>query len=449
MPHHIVLISLDALRPDRLGFLGNPQPVSSNLDRIARESVVFHRATSPTTWTLPGHMSMLTGLEPLVHGCVSACHRYPPETLPFPLVFELAAEAGYAPLAVTGGGYMEGQFGFGRGVERVEVILPIALGLDAVREHMAAHERTLSFFHTYTVHDYPRVATRPGALELARASDPDYAGFFPTDRDFHALLNAMSISPEVPEVSERDIAFLAELYGSALRSADAALGGLFKELDQDGILDDTTLIVTSDHGESLGELHCGRRYWSHGGPPYQEQLLVPLIIRPGAEARGVLEVPAAISEPVSLVDLVPTILDLAGVPYSRDQFDGSSLVDLCLGQVSAFETRSLTFHSCEDASDRYLDPRLFGTALTWKGSGKLHYNHRTGALREYYLLDRDPWETKNRVDDLSQDELRRIDEFIAAYWEDVDRRALHPPAAEIEDPVVLERLAQLGYIEEP
>lgn len=440
MPHHLLLISLDALRPDRVG-RGSP-----NIDRIAGESARFSRATSPTTWTLPGHMSMLTGLEPLIHGCVSARHRYPPESLPFPLLFDLLQPAGYSTQAVTGGGYMEPQFGFGRGVDRFQVIGPITDACDAVLAHMRSSDLTVSFLHTYMVHDYPLVQGSPHVLALVRERDPDYAGFFPTDKDFHSLLRAMAASPDVPEVTQRDMAYLETLYASAIHSADASLGGLVHRLEDSGLWDDTTLILTSDHGESLGEMHAGRRYYSHGGPPYQEQIRVPLLIRPAAALRGTLE-PGESHVPVSLIDIVPTVLDLAGVPYAREQFDGASLVDLCLGQVAAFETRVLVHHTCEDPDDRYLDPRLFGTALPWKG-GKLIYDHRTRALRELYLLDSDPGESDNRIDELSHDDLKRIEQLIDTYWTRTKQRAFHPKSAEIEDPVVLARLAQLGYIEE-
>lgn len=448
MPHHILLVSLDALRPDRLGCYGCPRPLSPNLDMLAPESVIFDGATSPTTWTLPGHISMLSGLEPPVHGCVSARHRYPPETLPFPLVFELLAAEGYAPQAVTGGGYMEPQFGFGRGVDSFQVIFPIIEALDAVLSHMRAHELSFSFLHTYMVHDYPRAESRPGALRLVKERDPGYAGFFPTDKDFHSLVSALAVSPEPPDVGARDLDYLEDLYASAVLSADASLGGFILRLLDEGLWNDTTLVVTSDHGESLGDPHAGRRYWSHGGPPYVEQARVPLIVRPAAALRGTLEPGCRIAEPVSLLDLAPTLLDLVGAPFARDQFDGASLVDLALGQVAAFETRTLVHHSCEDIEDRYLDPRLFGTALPWKGNGKLIHDHRSGALRELYRLNVDPRETENRIDELSADELRRIQELIDDYFQGTARRALHPPSAEIEDPVVLERLAQLGYIEE-
>ena len=445
MPHHVVLVSLDALRPDRLGCYGNPRPVSKNIDRLVAESVFFTNATSPVTWTLPGHMTMLAGLDPPIHGCVSGRHRYPPEELPFPLLFDFATDAGFATTAVTGGGYMEASSGFGKGVDDYHVIFPIMEGLEQVLEHIRAHDRTFSFFHTYAVHDYPRVS-RPGALQYLQDRHPDYSGSFPTDKDFHQLVTAMAASPEAPEATPQDVAYLEDLYDSAIFSCDAALGSFFHRLVEDELWDDTTVIVTSDHGESLGDPHGTRQYWSHGGPPYQEQLRIPLLIRPRDELRESLD-PATIEERVSLTDICPTILDLMEIPYGRDQFDGLSLVDLCMGQVAAFETRSQVFHSCEDTDDRYLDPRLFGTAMTWRNNTKLLYDHRTGALREFYRLALDPTERRNCIDELSAEELKRIDETIAAYWKRTRARAYRPEARRIDDPVVLERLAQLGYIE--
>lgn len=446
MAHHIVLLSLDALRADGLGCYGNPRNHTRNIDSVARESLLFRQATTPATWTLPAHMSMLSGLDPLVHGCRSSRYRYPPETLPFPLVVELLAEAGYAPLCITGGGYMEAPFGFGRGVPDFRVIGPIGEALAAAALHIEAHEKTFTFLHTYTVHDYPRVQSSPKLLEFMQIRDSSYKGFFPTNQDFHALITQLGDTPESPPVDPRDLAYLRDIYDAAVHIADTSLGSFLGRLMSGGRWPDTSLVLTSDHGESLGEEHMGRRRWHHGGPPYQEQLRIPLLIRPARHLADTLE-PSEIGTMVSLQDLVPTLLDFAEVPYARDQFDGRSLLDLAFGQISAFETRRLFFHSCEDSEDRYLDPSLYGSAMIWRDGGKVIYDSRTLALREYYRIDEDPDERHNRIDDVDQDELKRMAETIAAYHQSTTSRARLPRAEAIDDPLVLERLAQLGYID--
>jgi arylsulfatase A-like enzyme len=446
MPHHVVLVSLDALRADRLGCYGRTPSVTPVIDRLASEALLCSRALTPATWTVPAHISMLSGLDPLVHGCVSPLHRYPPEHLPFPLLFELLGGRGYAPLAITGGGFMEAQFGFGRAVPDFRVVGPVREALAAAVEHAACHERSFCFVHTYVVHDYPRVGSEPRRRQRADARDPAYGGVFPRDRDFHALLTALGTSADATRPGARDLAYLDELYLASVALADAALGELRGTLEAQDLWGETTLIVTSDHGESLGDEHDGRAFWSHGGPPYEEQARVPFIFR-AAPALGSPLTPGAVAETVSLLDLTPTLLELCGASVERAALDGRSLLDLRRGLVAEFETRLLYSHSCEDSSDRYLDERLYGSGVDWRGDGKLIFDARRGALRELYWRDRDPRERENRVDELSQPDLKLIDEQIGAYFAGVAARARHPEALPIEDPAVLERLAQLGYVE--
>jgi arylsulfatase A-like enzyme len=445
MNHHIILLSIDALRRDRLGLQRNQRSLTKNMDWLAKESVRLN-ATTPATWTLPAHMSMLSGLEPLVHGCVSARRCYPPETLPFPLLFELLADKGYVPLSVTGGGYMESQFGFGRGVEDVHLIRPVAEAAQVVLDQLSSHPRTFCFFHTYTVHDFSRIVTRENALELVKVRDPSYKGFFPVDKDMHNLVTALGTTADIPEISPRDVAYLTDIYDVTVDTVDRAIGGLLLALKNRGLFDDTTILITSDHGENLGESHLGRQYFHHGGPPYEELVRIPMLLKPAAAFSSLVE-PGEVQETVSLVDIAPTLLDLAEVDFRRDQFDGLSLVDLFQGQVSAFETRRLFFHSCEDTEDRYLDPRLFSSAMTWKDGGKVHYDPRSRAIKEVYFLPKDPHETRNALDGVDQNELRKIDELIAAYHQGIEARARRPASKIIDDPLVLERLAALGYID--
>jgi len=445
MPHHILLISVDALRADRLGCYGNPRPLSPNIDRLADESVLFTRAFSPSTWTMPSHMSMLTGLEPPIHGCVSPLNTYPPQTLTFPLVFELMSNGGYQPSAVVGGGYVDGKFGFSKGVADFQVDTRCRDAFRIMFENMSPREDSFGFIHTYEVHDYVRWPERPTSKALWKARDPDYNGIFPTDRDFNTLMRQLATDPDVERLKARDIAYLADLYDGALQNLDLALGGLFQDLIQHDLWEDTTLIITSDHGESLGEEHCGRQYWSHGGSPYQEQIHVPLIIRPSKHQRSRLPI-RRVNSPASLIDIVPTILQLADIPYAPEDFQGTSLLDLCFDQEEATEKRRLFFHSCEDTTIRGLDPRQFGTAMTWRDGFKVFLNHRTGTLREYYSLEQDPTEKRNIIHRLSQKELNQIQEAFSQYWEQVAGRAYQPASISLDDPTVLERLAALGYL---
>ncbi len=448
MRHHIILISIDALRADRLSCYGHGRSTSPHIHALADEGVLFKDATSPATWTLPSHMSMLSGLMPPVHGCVSSLNQYPPSTLPFPLAFELLAKGGYDPAAVVGGGFMEAEFGFGRGVKNFDVIPELRLALDRVIDHVASSERTFTFLHSYIVHDYPRLTTQPDPLRFAQRRDPDYDGYFPTDRDFIAILRALAVDSAPPRLGRRDTSFIDDLYAAGVETADRAIKLLRRMFHDRGIWDAVTLIITSDHGESLGETHEDHQFWFHGGPPYKEQVQVPLIIKPAHHHHGLLNAPCQVEHPVSLCDLLPTMLDMEEISYRRDQFDGLSLVDLCLGQVAAFETRKLHYDSCEDPSNKGLAEHLYGQAFSWRDHSKVLLNSRTGELRELYFLDEDPAEQDNRLCDLTPDELNKLKEIQARYLEEVRGRAHDPASRPYEDNALLKRLAALGYLEE-
>jgi len=447
MKHHILLISIDALRADHLGCYGHPLDISPHLDALAAESVVFENAMSPTTWTLPGHMSMLSGLEPPVHGCVSSHLQYPPEKLPFPLIFELAERRNYEVLAVVGGGFMEPAFGFGRGVTNYHVVHPIHEASEWVAGQAQVDRLSFTFLHTYMVHDYPRITTQRFPFHYVEQHDPHYNGYFPRDKDFVLLLRALSQSDDAPVLSEADVRYVRDVYAAAVKAADFALRVLFKMLRDRRVWDETTVIVTSDHGESLGDVHGGAQYWFHAGPPYQEQLRVPLLIKPAAHLRGRLVPGTRVDQPVSLVDLAPTLLDLMECPRGQDLFDGRSLLELCQGQVAAFETRRLFAHSCEDQENPYLPARLFGASFGWRDNGKVIYDPRGGVPRELYWLQYDPGEQNNRMSDLSRRDRARLAEILALYRKRVERRAHHPPSVRFEDNSLLGRLQAMGYLD--
>ncbi len=446
MRHHVILISVDALRADRLGCYGDPRNLTPALDELAAEAVVFLQATSPSTWTLPGHMSMLSGLEPPVHGCVSSRHRYPPERLPFPLAFELLAPRGYAPQGVVGGGFMEPQFGFGR-AENYVIIHPIGEATLQVVFHVASNQRSFSFLHTYMVHDYPRVDTQAYTSRFVDQWDPPYQGYFPHGQDLTAMIKALALAAAPPRLPQRDVAYVQDLYYANVAAMDFAMRMLFKRLRDRGFWDETTLIFTSDHGTSLGEEHNGHQHWFHAGPPYQEQIRVPLIIKPAQHLAHLFEPPQLVDEPVSLIDILPTLLELTGANYDRSQLDGRSLLGLCQGDRDPFRDRRLFFHTHADLHNGLLAERLHGTAMTWREGTKVFSSTMEGVVRELYWLEFDPHERHNRLHELAPAELDEVDAALEGYWASVMRRAREPRAEAFEDPELVQRLTALGYLD--
>lgn len=324
-PATIVLVSLDTLRPDRLGLYGGRPGVSPVLDALARESVVFDTALAPAPWTLPSHMTMLTGLDPVAHGVLNDSMRLSQnaQTLASRL-----ADAGYATAAFTDGGFVSGKFGFDRGFDVFDDkrsgdgpngfprLMPQAL--DWLDDQDG--EDVFLFLHTFDAHaPYDEVA--PEILERFRARPVQ-----PDARD--AGLHWLSYLYKQVKMGVNNYRRMGELlndYDAGIHEADLYLGQLFETLRAAGRWDDALIIVTSDHGESFLDhgLHVG-----HGLLLNDSELRVPLIMRlPGARGAG-----SRFDELVGLIDIPRTVLELTGLDGS-DDLQGESL----LGLVNGFQ----------------------------------------------------------------------------------------------------------------
>lgn len=344
-PPNVVLISIDTLRADHLGAYGyDRRPTSPRLDALAEESAVFLDATSQAPWTTPAHMSLFTSLLPSTHGLLRDWDvaldfmlgrgSYPALPPSVPTLAELLHRAGYATLARVGGGTISADFGFGRGFDVYEEASE-ALSFEArdgtigelrrlLEEHLERPGKApfFLFFHTFEVH--------------APYRDLRFASEILEPHEVRALAEHQEREWEKPIQAERDLLrqrglfrpeVVAALYDGGIRSVDERLGRLFDALRQLGVWEETVVIVTSDHGEELGERHH-RNLGDHGQSLYQEMLHVPLIVHAPR-----LEIATRrIDTPVALLDVAPTILDLAGAEIP-EIFEGRSLVPLMEGRT--------------------------------------------------------------------------------------------------------------------
>jgi arylsulfatase A-like enzyme len=298
----VILLSLDTLRADRMGVLGSNRPLTPLLDSLAREGTVFEQAMTPAPWTLPAHASLFASILPFDLRRHWDWNRVVP--LRRALLAERFFEAGYRTAAFTGGGYVSARYGFGQGFEVYadhdeqaeggpETIAAAALAWVRAR----GDRPFLLFLHTYEPH-YPY--TRPGF------ADPAAAGRLPPAISAREV-DAMHRGVLVPTEGERR--YVRDLYDGDVAHADRVFGGLLESLERDGILDRAVLVVFSDHGEELWDREPGYSP-EHGHTLYQELVHVPLFVRwPGHVPAG-----ARVRTPVSLIDLGPTLLDLAGLP---------------------------------------------------------------------------------------------------------------------------------------
>ncbi len=316
----MILISIDTLRPDRLGCYGHDQPTSPNLDRFREQAALFACAIAQAPSTLPSHATMLTSLLPEHHGAFFA--RRSPLPGDLPTLATVLAGAGYRTAAFTGGGQIAPEFGLGRGFEIYGVNEGGADFASAVRAGLGWLEQdperpAFLFLHTSQVH-HP---STPDA-ELQPNFDDGHRGPLP-DEISKALPD--SINRGEVAIDERDLDHVRAAYDAEIRSVDQAFGELMNGLDMLDLAGNTLVIFTSDHGEEFGEHGVVGR---HSRTLYDELLRVPLLIRfPDGFAAG-----ATVDDQVRLLDLAPTITSVAGLD-TPPTFEGVDLRRVIDGNV--------------------------------------------------------------------------------------------------------------------
>jgi choline-sulfatase len=311
----VLLVSIDTLRADRLGVLGGRRNLTPNLDRLAREGVVFEKASSTAPWTLPAHVSLFLSQLPWDHGMISRGTRVSPGRT---MLAEHYREHAYRTAAFTAGVYMTPWYGFDQGFRTFEEYdradgfgtEPIvAATLRWIRQQ--ATRPFFVFFHTYAPH---------APYIHAEIADPDDAGRMPGEFPLEYLERIRRGELVLTETERR---YVTDLYDGGVAYADRTLGQLFDELRRDGTLDRTIVVVVSDHGEDLWD-HLPSRSPDHAYSLYEELIHVPLIVR----APGLVPAGIRIRTPVSLLDVAPTLLALSGLPADAGHA-GRDLAETC------------------------------------------------------------------------------------------------------------------------
>jgi len=320
-PRTVVLISIDTLRPDRLGVYGNAPDVSPRIDALAKDSVVFDQVLALSPWTLPSHMTMLTGLDPVAHGVLRA--GYVLSTRVTTLAEALRA-AGFRTAAFTDGGFVHHGFGFGQGFEIYRdavnpetMVNGFARLLPEALEWMNStrHEDSFVFIHTFDVHS----PYQNGDPEVIARFREQPSGPGPLDYLLHRFgflhHQKQQRIPEYGRMSE-----LLHDYDAGVFEADRGVGQVLDLLEETGRLEDALVIVTSDHGESFGDHGV---LVGHGVALTDDQLRVPLVLRlPGREGAG-----RRLDTLADLSDLMPTVLESMHVPVPAE-VQGESLLGL-------------------------------------------------------------------------------------------------------------------------
>jgi arylsulfatase A-like enzyme len=298
----VLLISLDTLRADHLGCYGYTRDTSPFLDRLARESIVYERAFTPAAWTLIAHMTMLTGLFPLQHGVVQDELALAPG---FPILAERLKTGGYQTVGLYQPTWVHERHGFGRGFDSFrphKSVEEAGEHLELELARLDPSKPTFLFVHLYDIHNQTLNA---GTEVIYPSPAPFQEHFVDAQCEPLPLLPAEELWESNGLLNPSQLRTLVAYYDGGIRHVDARLAEWFARLEEDGFLENALVIVTSDHGEALGQRGPLE---GHGGFA-QEGLHVPLIVRPPDRARAGTRV----SEVVHLGDLVPTVLAAAGL----------------------------------------------------------------------------------------------------------------------------------------
>lgn len=412
---NVILFSIDTLRADHLGVYGYPRPTSPALDALAAEGLLFERASAQAPSTLLSHAAMLTAQIPQHHGASHVRLRpLPEEAL---TLAEILAAQGYETVSWNGGGQLDRAFGTAQGFARYESGPDsFAWALDKTEGWLRRRRESgeprpfFLFLHTYEVH-HPYT---PGLADLQLFAD-HYAGRLPPQISIDLL---QDINHGRVPLSPEDLAFIVAAYDAEIRSVDRGFGRLVDYLRQNGLLETTVIVVTSDHGEEFFE--HGEVGW-HSHTLYEELLRVPLIVRlPGARFAGRRPV-----QRVRSIDIAPSLLDLLGLPPAPS-FDGRSLLPLFPEEGALEDLPAIAFR--DTAAGEVFESlaiRRFKLA-----EGKL------------FDLEEDPWEKRDRA--------AADPATLAALKSELQREVSRRPGAAPAAPVALgeeerERLRSLGY----
>ncbi|HET7292556.1 MAG TPA: sulfatase [Vicinamibacteria bacterium] len=408
LPPNIVLILVDTLRRDHLPFYGYPKDTAPFLASLAPRSAVFENAHSVSAWTPPAAASLFTSLYPFEHGVVRGLAlakrqerlkgveirlpRLPSsaETIP-----EALRRRGYATFAITENPNLTRALGFDQGFDRFDAF-PTRLDAEPITARLLERapelrRRAPYFLYLHYMDVHAPYRERPPLF------DPSLEG------------DARRVSA----------------YDSGIRVVDEHVRRAFEALGWEA---DTLLLVTADHGEELGD----RGHFGHGASLFSELLDVPLLVHgPGV-------VPRRVPDRVSLIDVLPTLREVAALPSAATDA-GVSLAPLLRDPNARLPPRPLFAHLWRRQAK---DGRELALRATLEGDWKRIGGEASGTL--LFNLREDPGERLNRA----RDEPAR-ERALQRLYQQHEMRARRYASETVEvglDAAAIEGLNALGYV---
>lgn len=452
---NVIIISIDTLRADHLGCYGHPFVKSPNIDAFAKESVVFENHISAAPTTLASHTSLMTGTYPHTHGGARNRYVLGDEN---EMLAEVLSKNGFDCAGIIGAFPLDSVFNFDQGFAHYDATFTISHEKGVVDQHQrlatdvtdaairwldkrtkkenADRDRLFMFVHYFDVH-WPYEAPFK-YRRLYGESGSRKKGSMANIKIVRKLLRAAENDPAQLEKAMAFARALDNEYAAEITYCDEHVGRLLDDLKKRGIYDKSLIILTSDHGETMHEHDL---YFSHGTTVYDSEVHTPLIVRfPGQSHAG-----RRVSQVVSNVDVVPTILHLLNLPGIK-RMEGVSFAGVVDGPIPE---RSPVF---AEATQPWWDERFHDTS-GWVNQKKFQCV-RTNAFKYvardpdqiygFYDLEADRDEQNNLIDSKNPQHIKLIANMKKrlADWQ---MQAAPIPAFEDKSPETLQKMHHLGY----
>ncbi|MBW2282378.1 MAG: sulfatase [Deltaproteobacteria bacterium] len=460
----VVLIVLDTVRASNMSAYGYARPTSPVFDALAKEGVLYLDATSPSTWSLASHASLFTGLFPSGHGAHFESKMLDNRA---PTLAETLAAAGYDTRCFTANAFISPAIGLTRGFRATDEAwrsggaartflfafrLLDRLGFGAADKGGAAVVSSFERWSETTPADAPDARPAFVFINLLEAHFPYHqlpdAYLEEFSNRSRAELQPISMTLMGAQFGGREASRIegaaraaTDMYDGGILYTDHLLGRIVEALRRRGTLDDTVLVVMSDHGEMLGE----HGFYGHGEALYEPSIRVPLMLRyPARVPSGV-----RVSTPVSTVGVYATIADLLDLDPPERVHVGS-LVPAMHGGAPGGPVMSERYGGRpggDGPTDPVGDPSV--RVRTYR-AGSLKLIQTSGGKRLLFDLAADPGETTDvaaaRPGDVDR-LLDEVDTWRAALAIPALDAAVEPGAEPDLDPEARERLRALGYVD--
>jgi arylsulfatase A-like enzyme len=455
--YNIVLIILDALRADHLSCYGYLRKTTPNIDKIAKEGVLFKNAFSPAVWTVPSMASIFTGTYPSRHGAVSR-HRYLGHEL-FTLA-EVLRDEGYRTIVYSNNPFVSAkETGLARGFDIVKgldyhlrgikticwKVFEIVRGIKDngayytnkyIKQWLRKHYLNdfpffllIHYLETHAPYKWIPKPYRTAYLENGLG----FADIKKVNQDYQKYLVGTI------EMKEHDFQILNALYDAEIAYLDFRVNEIFNLLKEMEILDDTLLIITSDHGENIGD----HNLMHHAYCLYDTLLKVPLIIR----CPEVFPPSSVNFELVSTLDIFPTLMDILNIERKevKNQLQGKVLVPGKLVQDATEFLFAELDRPINEFKDRYpeFDFSVYDRELKSVRTKEYKFIWSSDGKHELYNVMTDPGETCNLIEK-EYDTALKLQEIIFEWFNSFPKPDKEEDTPEI-NARIKKQLEGLGY----